>query len=659
MSLTMDWVAVAALLALVAVLVGERMRSRRTLREARAFFDAAPVSMVVLDGVGRIHLNARAASALGEDGPVLGSRELSAVLDADSASLAHRIAREVLGSRERVQYADIAIVARNGSVLDCDLIASPIGFYGKPAVLVACFSVKDKEAARSALRQSEERFRRFFTELPVPVYRTSLDGKIVEANDALLELLGIDDPMALQGANAADFYVNPSERSTEARESRPYRSVEDRVIQLRATSGRVVEVRDMNRVVIDEGVPMFEGVAVDVTQEHRFLEELERRARQQETLAEVARIALRRNDAASVLEETVQRIGAVLGADCALVAQDPDERGLVVTHVAYETDSVREREAIHSYIVSRLGELPETDTPEELEPGDESAAVMIRGMRALVAGPDEAHGVIAVAGRGFNPTKQDRDFLSAVAATLGVAVARCRAGERMDELMRSKDEFIASVSHELRTPLTVVAGLALELEQRWQTFSDGELSEFITLIADESREMGDLIEDLLVAARADIGEVSIFPDRVDLRVCVDQVVASCSLGDRARISISGDDVNGNVDPVRFRQIARNLVTNAIRYGGPRIHITVGEEDGRALVSVFDDGSGVAEGDRDKIFTAYERAHGRQAVPGSVGLGLTVSQKLTELMKGSISYRYDRGSYFELRFPLARTPVRAD
>jgi signal transduction histidine kinase len=229
----------------------------------------------------------------------------------------------------------------------------------------------------------------------------------------------------------------------------------------------------------------------------------------------------------------------------------------------------------------------------------------------------------------------------------------------MDQLMRSKDEFIASVSHELRTPLTVVAGLSFELEQKWQTFSDSELGEFIALISSESREMADLIEDLLVAARADIGKVPVYLEDIDLRSCIDQVVDACALADRARIQTSGDGVLGCVDPVRYRQVIRNLITNAIRYGGPRIWVTVGAVEDEAVVSVSDDGAGIAAADREKVFAAYERAHQSQHVPGSVGLGLTVSRKLTELMGGSISYRYEGGSNFELRFPLVRTALRVD
>ena len=163
--------------------------------------------------------------------------------------------------------------------------------------------------------------------------------------------------------------------------------------------------------------------------------------------------------------------------------------------------------------------------------------------------------------------------------------------------------------------------------------------------------MGDLIEDLLVAARADIGKVPIYPELTDLRACAEQVVASCNLADRARISVEGASTIANVDPVRCRQIMRNLITNAIRYGGPSIRVGLHSDGEEAVLSVYDDGAGIPDEDRSKIFAAYERGHTAEGVPGSVGLGLTVSQKLTELMNGSISYRFDSGSHFEVRLPV--------
>ena len=86
---------------------------------------------------------------------------------------------------------------------------------------------------------------------------------------------------------------------------------------------------------------------------------------------------------------------------------------------------------------------------------------------------------------------------------------------RLEELVRSKDQFIASVSHELRTPLTVVAGMADELSAGWNEFGDGEINELLGLMVEQSRDMTDLIEDLLVAARADIGKVAVSIEEVE------------------------------------------------------------------------------------------------------------------------------------------------
>jgi len=655
----MEWVVLPIAVGVVLVLIVAWTRSAASTREARDLFELSPVSMAIVDSDGIVRINKRLSSICRRDCVPGGSRRLDDLLQPESVAETLQLARSVLESGQRIEVADTSLVGKGGEVVHCDVVASPTRFERHPAVLMAFTPVDQKQAARDALRQSEERLRRFFSELPVPAYRTSLDGTIIEGNQALLDLLGVEDGQLIRGVNANDFYADPDERRVDDQSTRNEASVEDRILRLRSATGRDIRVRDMNRVVAGADGPIFEGVAIDVTQELRFLDELQRRERQQASLAEVARTALRDIDAGHAIGEAVRRVGAALGADCTLIAQRHGGRGLLATSVAYQTDSVREREAVHEYVLARLDDAADGDAPVDMEPEETNEGARLAGMISALAGPDGVFGVIAVAGRGFAPSQEDRDFLTAVAATLGAAIARGRDRDRMSRLMRSKDEFIASVSHELRTPLTVVAGLALELEQRWQTFSDGELSEFISLIAGESREMGNLIEDLLVAARADIGQVPIYLDEVELRSSVDQVVDSCSLADRARISTSGEGVIGMVDPVRFRQIVRNLVTNAIRYGGPRIYIQVKEEDGEALVSVSDDGSGIPEADREKIFAAYERSDSTEKVPGSVGLGLTVSRKLIELMGGSISYRYDRGSHFELRIPVVRAAIRID
>ena len=228
---------------------------------------------------------------------------------------------------------------------------------------------------------------------------------------------------------------------------------------------------------------------------------------------------------------------------------------------------------------------------------------------------------------------------------------RKEAEGRLEELIEAKDEFVASVSHELRTPLTAVVGLAQELRDRGETFSAQERSEFVDIIASQSTEVGNIVEDLLVAARADIGKVSISPRPMNLLTEVESTVGALDEREKERVEILGRRVLAWADPTRVRQILRNLLTNAVRYGGEHIQVEVGERDGMSVVSVSDDGEGIAPSERENIFRPYHHGRGEQSQPASVGLGLTVSKQLAQLMGGELTYRYEEiQSIFELSLP---------
>ena len=232
------------------------------------------------------------------------------------------------------------------------------------------------------------------------------------------------------------------------------------------------------------------------------------------------------------------------------------------------------------------------------------------------------------------------------------------ANERLEGLMRSKDEFLASVSHELRTPLTVVSGFAQELLDEEVELSGLESREILEVIAEQSRELSNIIEDLLIAARADIGAVAIVKKPLDVAGEVRTVVNSCVCTKRERDSIECDlePAVAEVDSTRLRQIVRNLLTNAIRYGGPSRRVVTRVDNGLVTIQVLDDGDGIPMEDRARVFEAYERSMTVKGVAGSVGLGLTVSRKLARLMGGELSYSYeDNHSVFTVVFPSAAVP----
>ena len=224
---------------------------------------------------------------------------------------------------------------------------------------------------------------------------------------------------------------------------------------------------------------------------------------------------------------------------------------------------------------------------------------------------------------------------------------------QLDEERRineARNQFIASVSHELRTPLTPVVALSHEMRDRVAEFTPGEIGEFAATIAKESADVSAIVEDLLAAARIEIGQLAMSPQTVDLREAVESALAA--FGEMSEVTV---DVAGSVvaDPGRLRQIVRNLIGNARRYGGPQVEVSSRLAGGQVILTVADSGSGIPADLQEWVFEPFASAHRIEGVPTSVGLGLTVSRNLATMMGGTLGYSYEDGwSRFSLTLPAA-------
>lgn len=212
-----------------------------------------------------------------------------------------------------------------------------------------------------------------------------------------------------------------------------------------------------------------------------------------------------------------------------------------------------------------------------------------------------------------------------------------RQSRNLADLVREKDEFIATVSHELRTPLTAVVGLANEVLSADDLAAD-ERRELLELVVAQANEISHLVEDLLVGARAEIGTVTVNLEPIDLEAEARTVVSALSRPIPIEVTRGCPLAMG--DPVRTRQIIRNLAVNAERYGGPTSRIVITPADGLVLLEVRDNGLPLEPEDRERIFEPYTRAHDRPGVTVSVGLGLSVSRRLSRLMGGDVTYDHD-------------------
>lgn len=230
----------------------------------------------------------------------------------------------------------------------------------------------------------------------------------------------------------------------------------------------------------------------------------------------------------------------------------------------------------------------------------------------------------------------------------GLVVAHANHGAAVAAGL-SRNRLLASVSHELRTPLTFISGIVDELIDA-ADIHQPDRRRLLALVSEQSADMEKIIEDLLVGALVGAERLELSIDEVDL------AAEALQVADSARIDVASMAEPGHIscqgDARRVRQILRNLLTNAERYGGPTITISTFRDLRRGYVAVCDDGPPIPIEQRRYLFEDFARIEGTRRHPASVGIGLSVSRRLASLMGGNLGYEHDgRQSRFILGLPV--------
>jgi signal transduction histidine kinase len=229
-------------------------------------------------------------------------------------------------------------------------------------------------------------------------------------------------------------------------------------------------------------------------------------------------------------------------------------------------------------------------------------------------------------------------------------LAQVRVSE-LEALDHEKRDFLASISHELRTPLSAVLGFATELAESWDGFEPAEARSLVRLIASQSADISSIVDDLLTVTRLEAGSMNIYPTDINVPRHLADMVESAGRDASREIAWEGD-VSVWADPTRLTQIVRNLVTNAIRYGGEQIRVVVGREASTGVIEVRDSGGPIPASRAETMFDPFDHSDNGGHTPNSVGLGLAVARSLARVMDGDLSYHYDGESVFRLTLPLA-------
>ena len=230
---------------------------------------------------------------------------------------------------------------------------------------------------------------------------------------------------------------------------------------------------------------------------------------------------------------------------------------------------------------------------------------------------------------------------------------------RLRELDRLNNEFVAIVSHELRMPVASVYGAALTLQRT--DLNRAQRDSLLTIIHGESARLARLVDQLLWASRLEAGQAGATVGSCDaVELAVEVVAAACThLPDDLSLELLARDELPLVaaDREKVKQVLVNLIENAVKYslGGGRIDVTIGRSDGMLRFAIRDEGIGIPANEQDRIFEKFHRLGSslKQGI-GGTGLGLYISQELVQQMNGDIwiESREGEGSTFTFELPAA-------
>jgi PAS domain S-box-containing protein len=522
--------------------------------------------------------------------------------------------------------------------------------------------LQERRRAEAALREAEIRYRTLVEHLPLVTYISPADESMgnVYVSPQVEALLGyptqdwLENPKLLLTAVHSDDLERVLAEAAHLRETgEPLRS-EYRYI---AADGRTVWVLDETILVRDEhGTPLWvQGFLLDITENKKA----------EETRARLAAIVESSDDAITSagldFRFTSWNAGAerlfgctaeeVLGQPVtSLVPPDRHEAALALLEAVVAEDRVAHLETVREREDGELVHVAFTYSPIRDSAGNPV------GVSAI--GQDVTERVRAAA---------DRERLLVVeqeARAIAEAAQRdlSAQNERLRELDRLKDEFIALVSHELRTPLTSIRGYTeLLLDGEAGNLTD-EQRQFLGVVERNSHRLLHLVGDLLFLAQVEAGKLVLDVGALDLGAVASESVETARPQAEAK-GITLTLATGPVpliagDRARMAQLLDNLVSNAIKFTpqGGRVDVRVRSLQDQAVLEVRDSGMGIPVDEQEFLFERFFRTSNatEHAIQGT-GLGLAISKAIVEAHSGRITVTSEEGAgtTFQVALPLQR------
>ena len=364
-----------------------------------------------------------------------------------------------------------------------------------------------------------------------------------------------------------------------------------------------------------------------------------------------------------LLRATAQQIASMLALDAVLLL--PDQAGALQVRAScppvdwidlVDVDAVRSAWAADC-------------------PGGQGRRDALRVGERLFVPLRTSHGVVGVVGislrnrPGVPLTSEERRLLDALLDQAAVAIERvCLAAERDEarlavETERLRSALLASLSHDLKTPLASITGAVTALRQYADLYDAAARDELAGTIQDEAERLTRFVTNLLDMVRLEAGGIVLDRQPVDVGEVIGtalQRTAPVLAGHRVAVDLAPDVPMLNLDPVLFEQVLVNLLDNAAKYAPPGSTVTLKgrQHGGTVVLTVTDEGPGLAPDDVAHAFEKFYRANVGDRRRAGTGLGLAICRGFVEALGGTIgaANRTDRsGAVFTVTFPAAAPP----
>lgn len=330
-------------------------------------------------------------------------------------------------------------------------------------------------------------------------------------------------------------------------------------------------------------------------------------------------------------------------------ADRPSEPSGLVVYASFPLDAEK-REVDALVVAARAGALPVALAA--VVPALLVARGVLRPVRRLRAAAEEV-------ARGDLDTRirvGGDDELAELGRTFNtMASALQRDAETLRGMEASARRFAADVSHELRTPLAAMTAVTEVLDE--DAASSGlepETAEALTMVADETRKLVRMAEDLMEISRFDAGAARLDPDDIAVAELLRKTLALRQWQGRVETSVSPPGLRARLDPRRVDVVLANLVGNSLRHAGPRarVRVDVRGDAARVVFTVTDDGPGIPPELLPYVFDRFAKADAARTRSEGSGLGLAIAQENARLHGGTLTAANSpsTGAVFTLTLP---------